>query len=203
MNSGDARAELLRAQLAGRARPGPRRDGSCCSAAAQRLEPLDAGLAREAYREAFAAALAAGRLGLAAGAGRSPTAVRAASAGGGRRRATDLLLDGLAVLVTDGPAVGAPHARGGRCAPSATRQYPPRRRWRWLPFACRMSRAAWDDESWHALSARLIELARQAGALTVLPEALQDGTALSGSWLATPHGRRDGPRGRDRRGGDG
>jgi hypothetical protein len=49
---------------------------------------------------------------------------------------------------------------------------------RWLPFACRMSRTAWDDESWHALSTRLIELARQAGALTALPDALQDGTAL-------------------------
>jgi DNA-binding CsgD family transcriptional regulator len=49
---------------------------------------------------------------------------------------------------------------------------------RWLPFACQMSRAAWDDASWHALSARLIELARQAGALTALPDALQDGTAL-------------------------
>jgi hypothetical protein len=41
-----------------------------------------------------------------------------------------------------------------------------------------MSCAIWDDESWHVLSARLIELARQAGALTVLPDALQDGTAL-------------------------
>jgi DNA-binding CsgD family transcriptional regulator len=41
-----------------------------------------------------------------------------------------------------------------------------------------MSRVAWDDDSWHILSARLIELARQAGALTALPDALQDGTAL-------------------------
>ena len=41
-----------------------------------------------------------------------------------------------------------------------------------------MARAAWDDESWQVLSARLIELARQAGALTALPDALQDGTAL-------------------------
>jgi DNA-binding CsgD family transcriptional regulator len=48
----------------------------------------------------------------------------------------------------------------------------------WLPFACRISRAAWDDESWHALSGRLIELARQTGALTALPDALQDGTTL-------------------------
>ena len=49
-----------------------------------------------------------------------------------------------------------------------------------------MSRAAWDDESWHALSARLIELARQVGALTALPDALQDGTAMSASPPARP-----------------
>ena len=66
-----------------------------------------------------------------------------------------------------------------------------------------MSRAAWDDESWHTLSARLIELARPAGALTVFPEALQDGTALSLIAGDTATGGRDGPRGRDRRGGDG
>jgi hypothetical protein len=36
----------------------------------------------------------------------------------------------------------------------------------------------WDDESWHALSVRLVELARQPGALTALPDALQDGTML-------------------------
>jgi DNA-binding CsgD family transcriptional regulator len=41
-----------------------------------------------------------------------------------------------------------------------------------------MSAAAWDDQSWHILSARLIEQARQAGALTALPDALHDGTAL-------------------------
>ena len=45
-----------------------------------------------------------------------------------------------------------------------------------------MARASWDDESWQVLSARLIESARRAGALTALPDALQDGTAL---WLAT------------------
>jgi hypothetical protein len=47
-----------------------------------------------------------------------------------------------------------------------------------LAFVARLAREAWDDESWQALSARLIELARQAGALTALPDALQDATAL-------------------------
>jgi DNA-binding CsgD family transcriptional regulator len=35
-----------------------------------------------------------------------------------------------------------------------------------------MAHGAWDDESWNVLSARLIELARDAGALTVLPIGL-------------------------------
>jgi DNA-binding CsgD family transcriptional regulator len=172
---GWARAGLLRAQLA--ARPGDDRDGRLLLLeAARRLEPLDAGLAREAYREAFGAALTAGRLGPAGGMAQVAEAVRAASVSR-RPRATDLLLDGLAALVVDGHAVGTPMLRRAvrafrdEAAPAVGAL-------RWLPFACRMSRAAWDDESWHALSARLIELARQAGALAALPDALHDGTAL-------------------------
>jgi DNA-binding CsgD family transcriptional regulator len=172
---GRARAELLRAQLA--ARPGQGRDQWLLLLdAASRLEPLDAGLAREAYREAFGAALTAARLGPADGIMQIAKAVQAASSSR-PPSATDLLLDGLAALVTDGHAVGMPmlsravRAFRDEAVPAADAL-------RWLPFACRMSRVAWDDESWHVLSARLIELARQAGALTALPDALQDGTAL-------------------------
>jgi DNA-binding CsgD family transcriptional regulator/tetratricopeptide (TPR) repeat protein len=174
---GRARAELLGAQLA--ARPGPRPDGRLLLLdAASRLEPLDAGLARDAYREAFGAALTAGRLGPAGEMTQVAAAVRAASASAPRPpRAADLLLDALAALVTDGHRVGAPMLKR---AVSAFRgeAVPAPDALRWLPFACRMSCAAWDDQSWHALSARLIELARAAGALTALPDALQDGTAL-------------------------
>jgi tetratricopeptide (TPR) repeat protein len=176
---GRARAELLGAQLA--VRPGHGRDGRLVLLdAAKRLEPLDAGLAREAYREAFGAALTAGGLGLPGGMTLVAEAIRASSgqrAAAQPARATDLQLDGLAALVTEGHRVGAPMLKGavrafcGEAVPAADAL-------RWLPFACRMSRAAWDDESWHALSARLIELARRAGALTVLPDALQDATAL-------------------------
>jgi DNA-binding CsgD family transcriptional regulator len=170
-----ARAELLRAQLT--ARPAYDRNGRMLLLdAARRLEPLDAGLAREAYREAFGAALTAGRLGPADGMTQIAEAIQAAPASR-PPRATDLLLDGLAALVTGGHAVGAPMLKR---ALSAFRDeaVPAADALRWLPFACRMSRAAWDDESWHVLSGRLIELARQTGALAVLPDALQDGTAL-------------------------
>ena len=64
------------------------------------------------------------------------------------------------------------------CTPSATKRCPRSEALPWLPFACWMSRVAWDDDSWHYFSARLTELARQEGALRVLPDALQDGTAL-------------------------
>jgi tetratricopeptide (TPR) repeat protein len=43
-------------------------------------------------------------------------------------------------------------------------------RWMWL--ACRVAMALWEDESWFVLSVRLVQLAREAGALTVLPLAL-------------------------------
>jgi len=168
---GRARAELLRAQLAAR------REGRLLLLEmAKRLERLDAGLAREAYREAFGAVLTMGRLGLADGMTHVAEAVRAAPASR-PPRATDLLLDGLAALVTEGHPVGAPMLKRAVCA-FRDEAVPAEEALRWLPFACRMSRAAWDDESWHTLSARLIELARQAGALTALPDALQDGTTL-------------------------
>jgi DNA-binding CsgD family transcriptional regulator len=43
---------------------------------------------------------------------------------------------------------------------------------RWLWLACRIAMDLWDDESWFVLSARQVQLARDAGALTVLPLAL-------------------------------
>jgi DNA-binding CsgD family transcriptional regulator len=169
---GWARAGLLRAQLA--ARPG---HGVLLLEAAKRLEPLDAGLAREAYREAFGAALTAGRPGLGREMARIAAAAKEAAPASQPPRATDLLLDGLAALVIDGHPVGAPMLKQG-VRDFRDQAVPVADALRWLPFACQMSRVAWDDESWHALSARLIELARQEGALTALPDALQDGTAL-------------------------
>jgi DNA-binding CsgD family transcriptional regulator len=44
---------------------------------------------------------------------------------------------------------------------------------RWLALACRVAMDLWDDESWEVLSARQIQLARDAGALAVLFIALR------------------------------
>ena len=176
----DAQAELLRAQVA--AGPGRHRDARrLLLNAAKRLEPVDAGLAREALRDAFTAALAAGRLGPSGGIRQVADAALAAPppamSPAMPLSATNLLLDGLAVLIAEGPAAGAPLVKRAigafRTSGGRTHEALP-----WLPFACRLSRAAWDDESWDVLSARLIELASQAGVLMALPAALLEGAAV-------------------------
>jgi DNA-binding CsgD family transcriptional regulator len=172
----DARADLLRAQLA--ADPGRDRDASpLLLKTAKRLEPLDPGLAREAYRDAFCAALTAGRLALGGGMREVAEAVAVAPPAPQPPHAADLLLDGLAVLTTDGHAVGTPMVKRAlqACRDSI---FSAERGFGALPLACRMSQAVWDDESWYVLSTRLIELARRAGALAVLPGALLQGVAI-------------------------
>ena len=51
------------------------------------------------------------------------------------------------------------------------------RRWLWL--ACRLAQDLWDDELWHVLATRGVRLARDAGALNLLPNALNHLAALN------------------------
>ena len=139
--------------------------------AAKRLEPLDIGLARVTYLEALSAAISAGRLGAPDGVRRTADAARRAPPSLEPARAPDLLLDGLAVLHTDGYAAGTPILkRALRAFRGDELSSEDGIRWLWL--ACRTAMDLWDDESWFVLSARQIQLARDAGALTVLPLAL-------------------------------
>ena len=173
---GRARAELLRAQLA--AGTGRGRDARLLLVgAASRLEPFDAGLAREAYRDAFHAALTAGRLATRDGTLQVAEAARRAPRAPEPSHSGHLLLDGLTVLITEGHAAGAPVMKRALSA-CRSQEASTEEALRWLPFACRLARDAWDDDSWHVLSTRLIERARQAGALRVLPGALLDGVAV-------------------------
>ena len=135
--------------------------------AASRLESLAPELARETYRDAFCAALTSGRLTTRGAMREIAQAVCAAPSAG----TPDPLLDGLAVLTTKGYAAGAPMLNRALTA-LRDQEIPAREGFRRLPLACRMSRAVWDDQSWSVLSTRLIGLARQAGALAVLPAAL-------------------------------
>jgi DNA-binding CsgD family transcriptional regulator len=139
--------------------------------AAKRLEPLDIGLARVTYLEALSGAISAGRLGARDGVRKTADAARRAPPSLQPARASDLLLDGLAVLHTDGYAAGTPMLkRALRAFRGDELSSGEGIRWLWL--ACRTAMDLWDDESWFVLSARQIQLARDAGALTVLPLAL-------------------------------
>jgi DNA-binding CsgD family transcriptional regulator len=168
-----ARAELLRAQITfavTRGRDAP----PMLLAAAKRLEPLDATLARETYLDAFSAALFAGRLARGGGVREVAEAVLAADWGESSRQsplACNLLLDGLAILTTQGYAAAATTLKG---ALRAFRDEPMSEEdtLRWLWLACRIARALGDDASWDELTDRQVQLARHAGALSLLPIAL-------------------------------
>ena len=91
--------------------------------------------------------------------------------------APDLLLDGLAVLATEGYAAGVP-VLGRALTAFRNEELSTEQGLRWLPLACRVSHDVWDDESCYLLSARLVKLAREAGALAVLPVALRLGAGI-------------------------
>ncbi len=139
-------------------------------AAARELEPLDPALARDTYLDALSAALFVGRLG-----GDLDLAAVAKAAGAapphGARRPQDLLLDGLAVTIADGYAIGAPVLKRAVRAFRAE-EMPAADAIRWLWLATHAAHDLWDDESWELLCERHLGLAREAGALTVLPLAL-------------------------------
>jgi DNA-binding CsgD family transcriptional regulator len=149
--------------------------------AARRLEPLDAGLARETYLTAWMAALFAGRL---AGAGdllEVSRAARAAPASAYPLHPADLVLAGLAMVVTDGAPAAAPTLRRAlRAFNAADMTRAEELRWGW--FAQAVASALWDDDAWRAMLARQVRLAREAGALDQLPIMLAAlGTAVAWS----------------------
>jgi len=137
--------------------------------AASRLEPLDPTLARETYLEALRAASITGRLGDGARAA-AESASRAPSPEG-VPRAVDLLLEGVAVRFTDGYAASAPMLKRALAAVRDQGGRPGQDvRWPWT--ARRVAPDLFDDDTWHALATRNVQIARDAGALAVLPLAL-------------------------------
>jgi DNA-binding CsgD family transcriptional regulator len=139
--------------------------------AAQTLEPLDPRVARETYLDAWAAALFAGQLatagdlyGVSREARRAPSAAEPA-------RPCDVLLDGFALLLTDGRAAATAvlqQAATGFTGDGVTVEEV--LRWGWLATIGAV--VVWDYESCVAIANRDVELAREHGALTVLAVAL-------------------------------
>jgi DNA-binding CsgD family transcriptional regulator len=139
--------------------------------AAKRLEPLDSAAARDIYLDALTAALFAGRLGGGVDTGQVAVAARAAPPPQSAPRAADLLLDGLALLISDGAAAGTPVLRKALIAFGDDRLGTDEGlRWLWL--AGRAAGYVWDYENWDALTRKQIRLARDSGALSVLPLTL-------------------------------
>ncbi|MGO9955067.1 MAG: helix-turn-helix transcriptional regulator [Solirubrobacteraceae bacterium] len=175
-----ARVALLRAQIAFATRRGSDAPPLLLKAGRE-LEPLDIGLARETYLEAFTAAVIVGRLSRGADAVEVAKAALAAPARSTPPRAPDLLLDGLALLVTEGRATATPVLKQ---AVSAFRSddLSTHERLRWLWLAGRVAQDLWDDESWEILCTQHVRLARQTGTLAVLPIALRSRIFQHGLW---------------------
>ncbi len=137
--------------------------------AARQLEPLDPALARETYLDALRAASIAGRLG--ADARAAAEAASRTPSPQGVPRAIDLLLEGLVVRFTAGYAASAPALKR---ALSAVRNQGgrPGQDVRWPGSGRRVAPDLFDDDAWHELGTRNVQIARDAGALAVLPLAL-------------------------------
>ncbi|HTX11103.1 MAG TPA: AAA family ATPase [Solirubrobacteraceae bacterium] len=136
--------------------------------AARRLERLDVNLARDTYLDAWGAALLAARLNTRADLLDVSRAARSAPQPDGVPRPSDLLLDALAVLVTDGGTAAAPLLE------EATRTFGEEEvpvegslRWGWLTVV--PTYALWDEDSTYAICVRQLSTVRHAGALARLP----------------------------------
>ena len=170
-----ARLQLLRAHLAfvfARGSDAP----ALLVETAERLEALDPALARETYLEALGAAMYSGRLDADSGGLKAAKAARAAPPAPAPPRSIDLVLDGLARRCTEGPAAGVPPLRIALEAVSNEALDDHGEILRWLMLSPVVQSMTvfelWDDDAFHALATRAVQLARDTGALALLPVAL-------------------------------
>jgi DNA-binding CsgD family transcriptional regulator len=170
-----AEVERLRGQIALDQRRGNDAARRLLSAATH-LEPLNAGVARETHLEALVAAMWASDLDSSGAVLAAAEAARTAPAGPESTRPVDVLLDGLALRLTEGYAAAAPTMRRALemvLVPGfGTDEVGC---WLWLTGGRAGATVAvelWDAESWHTLVARQVRLARATGALVQLQLAL-------------------------------
>jgi len=165
---GSIRLEVLRARIAfalGRGGDAP----ALLLKAAKGLEPLDPAGARDTYLDAVNAVWFAGRFATDTHLRDIAVAARGA-AGPDPPGAPDLLLRALTTLVLDGYAAGTPlwqqtvaALRHGEFSG---------RDLRWLVLGTALAVTRWDEDAWDELSRRDLRLARDTGALDVLPIVL-------------------------------
>jgi DNA-binding CsgD family transcriptional regulator len=172
-----ARVDLLRGQAAFASGTGSDAPPLLLKAA-RRLEPFNLDLARETYLDAWGATLFAGDL----AAGDLAEICRAARAlpRSPQPGPVELLLDGLALLGSDGLSAAALTLRqavSSFAGDSVSAR--DRLRWGWLAQAAALM--LWDDVGWRAILARQIQLARNAGALDRLPVDLES-AGVNAAW---------------------
>jgi DNA-binding CsgD family transcriptional regulator len=174
-----ARAALLRGQIAFASGGGSDAPAVLVKAAKQ-LEPLDAALARQTYLDAWLAAAIAGRFAGAGALHEVSQAARSALPPTGVPRPSDVLLDGLAVLVTGGRSEAAPLLRRAARV-FAEEEITMEERLRWSVPAVMAASMVWDDEHWHAIEARHVRSCREAGLLAQLALSV-NGMAIITVW---------------------
>ena len=162
-----AEAEVLRAEIAFTTNRGS--DAApLLLTAARALESLNVTLARETYLDALTAAQFAGQL--TPGVVRQVAEAARAAPASLSPRASDALLDGLAVMITDGHAAAAPllqkalrEFRDGDITANGG--------FRWLWLAEEAAQELWNHDIWLEFADRQLQLVRDSGALAVLPLA--------------------------------
>ena len=174
-----ARVELLRGQIASASSAGSEAPGQLLKAA-KRLEPLEPSLARETYLDAWGAALFAGRMAAGGNLLEVSRAARSAPRPPRAPHASDLLLDGLAVLITEGRVAAAPLLRQG-VSGFLREEIPVEKGLQWGVLASTAAVTLWDFDSWDAVITRQMELTRDAGALAPLSISL-NGEGIVVTW---------------------
>ena len=164
-----ARIELVEAELAFATTRGG--DASqLLLKAAQRLESIDAEMARTAYLQAVIAAVFNDQV-TRGDVGQLAQAIAAAPRPAGTPTAADLLLEAIAAHNAQGYAAGAAILRTAMdmFVTETSRENDPRGRWLCSLLACWH---LWDHQRWQLLSESYLELVRASGAHSELPMAL-------------------------------
>jgi DNA-binding CsgD family transcriptional regulator len=174
-----ARAELLHGEIALVSSAGGEAPGLLLKAA-KRLEPLDLALARETYLDAWGAAMFAGPLARGGNLLDVSRAAEAAPQPGDGSSPSDLLLDGLATVVTRGRAAATPALRDAVNAFSS-QDIPAQKGLQWAVLASTASVMLWDFESWDTIITGQADYARAAGAYAALSIALH-GQGIVVTW---------------------
>jgi DNA-binding CsgD family transcriptional regulator len=135
--------------------------------AAEALEPYDFRAARDADLEAIEASIFTGRFGRPGGSPAVALTAPAVPVPPAGAAPSDVLLEGLTVLLVDGHERAVPIVR--RAVDALLREGDSR----WLPLASVAAMEIWDDDAVHAVAAHQRRLAREIGSIPGLATAVR------------------------------